>query len=221
MSKFLYINGDSWVGELVSTHTNFESENFKDIFVINRGCGGASNIEIISRTKQDLEFLAKSGITPMVCVAFSEVGRGINKEFAIGATPDSNLTILLKNILIKEYEMLQQVLVGYNSFITTSWTTNPFNTNKRLLDFIDFDDQEFEVYTVGNGIYKWLSDHQHILKFNKDSFINAVNEKEKYSQALLNNSWIDDTMHIKRERSSKPYNDFFSYVLEQLKINDN
>ena len=212
--EFFYINGDSWLAHFTNRVANSEHPLFENKVVINHSIPGSSNLSIIRRTKQTLEDLSKVGIRPRVCVGLAPVGRDFDNEFAL-ARPQTNLTEYLKAILVKEFEMLTDVLTDYESYMCTSWSTNPVGTLS-LIDFIDEDWSGFDpVYVTSNGIYQWLTDRRSILGFSQESFIEAVESKQRFESTLLSNPYIDSTLHLDKSKSDQVYEQFFNHVLAQ------
>ena len=228
MKKILYINGDSWLSHYVPRVTNADCDLFKDMFVINHSVPGQGNINIIKRTLVALAELKKYNIKPFVCIGLTEVGRDFLEEFKLGE-PHPNLTTYLNNVLTAEINILKSGLDEYQHYICSSWTSWTSSVtlssikNKSLIDFIeqDFDDLS-PVYTISNGIYNWLNDRAKILKFDKLSFIEAVENKQTFEQALLSNPYINSTLHLDQRTSDIVYERFFTHVLSTLgAVNDN
>jgi hypothetical protein len=225
MKKVLYINGDSWLSHYVTRVTNADCNLFKDIFVINHSVPGQGNINIIKRTLVALAELKKYNIKPFVCIGLSEVGRDLLEEFKLGkSNPD--LTTYLNSVLTAEINILKSELGDYQHYICSAWTSSVTLSSMKNKSLIDFIEQDFDnlspVYTVGNGIYNWLNDRSKILKFNKLSFIEAVENKQAFEQALLNNPYIDSTLHLGQHTCDIVYERFFTHVLSTLgAVDDN
>lgn len=217
--QVLYINGDSWLSHFTNRIANSDHQLFKDIFVINHSIPGSSNMSIISRTKAALSELKKYNIKPWVCIGLSEVGRDFKNECKL-AYPEENLTLYLESILTAQMDMLKHNLAEYQQYICSSWTSNPLG-GKSLVDFIGEDLSKYNpVYTVGNGSYNWIKDRQKILKISKESFVEAVENKQMFEQALLGNPYINDTLHLDRSTSDEIYEKFFNHVLSTLGANN-
>lgn len=214
-TECIYINGDSWLAHFATRVANSEHPLFQDKFVVNQAIPGSSNLEIIQRTKTAVEYFKSVGICPKFCVGLSVVGRDLDAECAL-AKPQTDLTQYLESILAQEIKMLQEVLTGYSSYICTLWTTNIAGT-KSVIDFIDEDwtDQP-AVYSFSNGFYNWLNDRKSILKFSTESFVETLDNKQSMEKRLLNNQYIDDTLHLDRQSSDVVYERFFKHVLEEL-----
>jgi hypothetical protein len=217
--QYFYINGDSWLSLNAQCITNSDNPLFKDIFVINHSVPGSSNMSIINRTKDALAELKIHGINPMVCIGLSEVGRDLQNECAL-SRPQENLTEYLKSIMLQQMSMLDSILVGYKHYICTAWVTNPRST-KTVVDFIpeDFSDLK-PVYTVGNGSYRWLDDRQNVLKFTKESFVDAVECKQIFEKRLLASKYIDNLLHLDMHHSNEINQKFFSHVLSTIRGSD-
>jgi len=215
MKKVFYIIGDSWLAHHTARATSSDCELFRDFFVINHSVPGASNTDIIRRIKVATKDMAELEIDPIFCVGLSEVGRGLIDEFRL-TRPSSNLTAFLKSILLKEHEILRNELANYPHYICTAWVTNPFGT-KSIIDFIDLDFSGInECYTVGNGIYQWVSDRANIFKLDKLSFVDAVDNKQLFESQLLKNRFINETLHLDKTTSDEVYEKFFNHVLNCL-----
>jgi hypothetical protein len=116
--------------------------------------------------------------------------------------------------------MLKHILVEYQQYICSAWTSNPLGS-KSLIDFIGEDLSKYKsVYTVGNGSYNWIRDRQKILKISKESFVEAVENKQMFEQALLGNPYISDTLHLDKSTSDEIYEKFFNHVLSTLGANN-
>ena len=216
--NFFYINGDSYLAHWASKVANSDHPLFKNITVINHAVPGSGNLSIIRRTKHALNEFKKYNIYPVVCIGLSEVGRDLPDEFKL-VPPQDNLTEYLKSILLKEIEMLEDLLQDHTHYIGTAWTTNP-QGNKSIIDFTDDNfDQCNPVYAIGNGIYSWLGDRQKIFKFSRESFVEAVENKEVFQDKLLKNKYIDDTMHLDKSTSQIVYEKYFKHVFLTTGVN--
>lgn len=230
-NKFFYINGDSWlinnVSDIInqplsqvyntkhSLDTNIKFDLFKDKFVINHSISGGGNLSIIERTIMDLKELDKFGIRPQVCIGLSEVGRDLIREFSL-VRPQADMSAYLESILQHEIKLLQEALKGYSYYICTAWTSSTIDT-RSIIDFIDFDHRSIApAYAIGNGIYQWLTDRVDIFKFNKELMIDCIQQKQVFEQRLLDNPYIDNTLHIKKERCQEVYSKFFQHVLQEI-----
>jgi hypothetical protein len=211
----IYINGDSWLAHFASRVANSQHPLFQDKFVVNHAIPGSSNLEIISRTAEALEYFKQMNIKPKVIVGLSVVGRDLETECAL-AKPQTDLTEYIKSILEKEVSMLRELLKGYSSYICTLWTTNIAGT-KSIIDFIDEDwSGQPPVYSFSNGFYNWLNDRKSILKFTTESFVETLDNKQSMEKRLLANKYIDDTLHLDKQTSDVVYERFFKHVLEEL-----
>jgi hypothetical protein len=216
MKKVLYINGDSWLASSANRVVCNNHPLFKNFFVINQAVPGSGNMEIINNTRSALSELKLRGINPVVCVGLSEVGRNFKDEIKL-VPKKENLTEYLESILIKQFEILQHDLVGYQSYLFTGWTHNPLKT-KSIIDFIDQDFIVFDpVYTVRNKIYNLLD---HLSFVSKISFVEAVEAKQKFESALLNNKYVNDTLHLDWGTSDLVFEKFFTHVLSTVNIGD-
>jgi hypothetical protein len=186
------------------------------MFVINQSVPGSGNIDIINSTKSALAELTEHNIKPIVFVGLSEAGRNFKDE--IGLVPkQGNATEFLKSILVEEFNMLQNELAPYQSYIFTSWVHNPTGT-KSIIDFIEEDfTQVAPVYAVQNNVYKLLNKMSFI---NKESFVEAVDNKQRFEALLLKNKYINTTLHLEWETSDQVYEKFFSHVLSTLNVSD-
>jgi hypothetical protein len=211
MSDLLYINGDSWT---ISKYVDDYLKS-KNIEFVNKSVGGSSNLSIIQRTKLDLDLLKEQNIFPYVCISLSEVGRDLANEFSLVKPTGRDLDAYLKSVLLKEIEMLEEMLNGYQSYITLGWTSNPLST-KSIIDFIGVDLNNIEAYTISNGTYNWLSDRQQIFKFSKKSFISTVEKKQSWEKALLANQFIDESLHINPKKMD-PVEHWIDHVISYFK----
>lgn len=212
MGDILYINGDSWtIPEYVDGYFKIKNINF-----INKSVGGQGNLTIIQKTKNDLEELKQQNIFPKVCISLSEVGRDFIDEFKLVHPSGQDLDVYLKTVLLKEIDMLGKILDGYDSYVTVGWTSNPLS-NKSIIDFIDFNYNGIEAWTVSNGIYNWLADRREIFKFSKESFINTVEKKQQWESRLLDNQFIDNTLHIEPTKM-EPVKLWIDHVLDHFKM---
>ena len=210
-----YINGDSWLANSTSRVANSDHRLFKDYFVINHSVPGSGNISIINRTRTALADLEKYNIKPVVCIGLSEVGRDLNEEFKL-CRPEVDLSNYLRSVLLQEFSLLQGMLQNYDHYLCTGWVSNPFGT-KSIIDFIDQDFTELpKVYSVGNGVYNWLDSRSDVLKFSKESFVDAVNDKQLYQSVLLKNQYINKELHLERIKSDLVYERFFEHVLSLI-----
>ena len=215
MKQVLYINGDSWLTSYANRVASSGHPLFKDILVINHSVPGSGNIGIINRTQTALAELKNYGIKPKVCIGLSEVGRDFSEEVKL-VPPTENLTQYLKNILLKEIDILKDALQKHQHYICTAWIHNPIDT-KSIIDFIDEDFTKFNpVYATSNGSYNWLNDRAHVLKISKESFVEAVENKQRFERALLNNRFINDTLHLNKTTSDQVYEKFFGHVLSTI-----
>lgn len=215
--QFLYINGDSWLSHFVDRviHTH---PLFKDIFVINQSVPGCGNMSIINRTRTALAELKKHNIVPWVLVGLSEVGRDFEEEFKL-ARPRENLTEYLKSISQAQIDILKTDLADYQHYICSAWTFGTAGT-KSIVDFIEEDFSGINpVYTISNGVYSWINDRQHILKISKFSFVEAVENKQIFESLLLSNTYIDQTLHLKKS-TDIVFERFFDHVLSTLRTQD-
>lgn len=221
MKQFLYLNGDSWFHRS-SKITNGQNPLFENIFIINHSIPGDGNINIINRTKSALEDLKKINIKPWVCLGLSEVGRNFTSEFALVSPKVTNdIGKYLELVAAAELKLAQSVLKDYNSYICNAWVSN-YNNAKSIIDFIDQDFKSVDMcYTVGNGVYNWLGDRQDIFKFTKSSFVSTIENKQKFEQLLLNNRYIDDSLHLAQATAEQPYQKFFTHAITHLKLTDN
>ena len=216
MKKVLYINGDSWLVGRINRIICYNHNMFKDWFVINQAVPGAGNLEIISNTQAALAELKLHGIMPVVCVGLTEVGRNFKEEIKM-VPKQENLTEYLRSILLKEFDLLKDILADYQSYVFTGWTHNPIGT-KSIIDFVEQDFSQFKpVYTVQNRIYK-LFDRLSFI--DRASFVEAVDNKQLFESALLNNKYINDTLHLEWGTSDQVYEDFFSHILSVLDLED-
>ena len=209
--SFFYINGDSWLSHSTARVANSENPVFNNTVVVNQSVPGSSNLSIIRRTKYALDEFKKYNIYPIVCIGLSEVGRDFNGEFAL-VRPQSNVTKYLELVLLKEIEMLKNLLKDYRYYISTAWTTNPTGS-KSLISFIEEDFSDCNpVYTVSNGIYSWLNDRSNVFKFSKESFVEAVENKQQFEARLLKNNYINNTLHLDQTLSDIVYKQYFEHV---------
>lgn len=217
-NNFFYINGDSWLSHHCCVVANSEHPLFKNKVVINNSVPGSGNLGIIKRTKHALGELKKHDIYPTVCIGLTEVGRDFTDEFSL-TRPQDDISEYLKSVLLKEIEILEDLLRDYKHYISTSWTTNP-NQNKSLINFIEEDfDNNSPVYTMGNGIYSWLDDRKKIFKFSKKSFVEAIENKNFFQDKLLKNKYIDKTLHLDKLTSRPIYEKYFEHVLNTIYTN--
>jgi hypothetical protein len=216
--KFFYINGDSWLSHYVAKVANSDNPLFSNTVVVNQSIPGSGNLSIIRRTKYALEEFKKHNIYPTVCIGLSEVGREFNDEFAL-ARPQSDTTKYLESVLIKEIEILKNLLADHRHYVSTAWITDPTG-EKSLTDFIEEDFSGCApVYTVGNGIYSWLNDRNSVFKFSKESFVQAIENKQYLENKLLKNKYINNTMHLDKTLSDIVYQKYFEHVF--LTISEN
>lgn len=216
MKQVLYINGDSWLASRTNRIVCNNHPMFKDLFVINQAVPGSGNIEIINNTRAALAELKLHGIKPIVCVGLTEVGRNFKEEVKL-VPKQENLTEYLRAILVKEFDILKTELSNHSSYLFTGWTHNPLET-KSIIDFIDEDFTQFNpVYTVQNKIYKLLD---HLAFTSKESFVDAVDNKQVFETALLNNKYINNTLHLDWATSDQVYESFFSHILSILSTGD-
>jgi hypothetical protein len=214
--NYFYINGDSWMAHFSARIANSDHPLFKNTVVINHAVPGCGNASIIRRTKHALEELKKSNIYPTVCVGLTEVGRDFNQEFC-QVRPQQDLTEYLKSVLSHQMHTLEQFLTDHPHYVSTAWVTDPAG-KKSLTDFIEQDfSQCSPVYTVGNGIYKWLDDRRNIFKFSKSSFVEAVENKQIFENLLLNNKYVNETLHLDKSTSDVVYERFFTHVFSTIR----
>jgi hypothetical protein len=216
--NFFYINGDSWLSHRTANVANSDNPLFKDVVVVNHSVPGSGNLSIIRRTKHALEEFKKHNIYPFVCVGLSEVGRDFTDEFAL-ARPQENVTEYLKSVLLKEIEILKNMLKDHRHYVSTAWTTDPTG-EKSLISFIEEDFSDCApVYTVQNGIYNWLNDRSKVFKFSKESFVQAVENKQYFENKLLKNKYVNNTIHLDNTLGEIVYKKYFEHVF--LTINKN
>lgn len=209
----LYINGDSWLGSRANRILCNNHPLFKDLFVINQAVPGNGNIDIINNTLNAVGELKKHNIKPIVCVGLSEVGRNFKEEIKL-VPKQENLTEYLKSILTHEFSLLQNGLADCETYLFTGWTHNPVGT-KSIIDFVEQDFSQFApVYAVQNKIY---SAFNHLSFISKSSFVDAVENKQNFESALLDNKYIDDTLHLVWATSDQVYENFFSHILSSIK----
>lgn len=207
----LYFNGDSWTLPIfIDEYLKSKNVNF-----INKSVGGQGNLTILQKTKKDLEELKQQNIFPKVCISLSEVGRNLIEEFKLVRPTKQDLDVYLKLILLKEINMLDEILTDYNSYITVGWTSNPLD-NKSIIDFINFDKEGIETWVISNGILSWLSDRQKIFQFSKESFIHTVEKKQQWEKRLLDNQYVDETLHIDL-KNLRPVELWLDHVLAYFK----
>ena len=158
-----------------------------------------------------MQELKNHNIYPTVCIGLSEVGRDFVEEFSL-AKPQENLTEYLKSVLMQEIQILETICKGYKHYISTAWTTDPYH-KKGLISFIDQDiDNCQPVFTVGNGIYDWLADRRRVFKFSKQSFVEAIANKQQFEDRLLTNQYMNKTLHLDKSTSDIVYQKYFEHV---------
>jgi hypothetical protein len=216
--NFFYINGDSWMYHGIEKVANSNNPLFNNAVVVNESIPGSGNLSIIRRTIHALEEFKKDNIYPMVCVGLSEIGRELHDEFAL-VRPQENVTEYLKSVLIKEIEILKDLLKDHRHYVSTAWTTDPLGS-KSLISFVEEDFSDCgPVYTVSNGIYSWLNDRNNIFKFSKESFIEAVKNKQHFKNKLLKNKHVTDKLHLDESLRDIVYQKYFEHVF--LTIGEN
>jgi hypothetical protein len=213
--QVLYIDGDSWIGHSTPRVVNDANPLFKDMLIINNAVPASSNIDIITRTDRSLRKLKQLGIEPMVCVCLSEVGRDHHREFSLVQQKYDDISDFLNDVLTNEVLMIKKILKNYNYYLCNGWTQNSVLSELSIVNFIDQDfDKIAPVYSVGNPIYSWLNNN---FKFNQTSFVEAVDNKQKFQKLLLKNPNIDNTLHPLWPHSKAVYQGFFEHVLATLR----
>jgi len=145
-NKVVYAIGCSWIH--YSWFTRVHALKYPDTLLINRSFGGHGNSMIIDTVKREYDLMQKfDDIYFIVC--FSEVGRNI-KDFSYQNPKNYNgVQEYEKAILYNQMECIDQFLGNEQRFITTSFVSNPYNNNKRIIDFCEKTyDQPCESYTA-------------------------------------------------------------------------
>jgi hypothetical protein len=161
---------------------------------INRAKGGAGNLEIVERTIRDLTFLSTLNLPVYVYVSFTEVCRNKEEFSLVDPRLATSITDYFKQILNKEYTYLRQALDQANvkHYITTSFTTNCFNNNRRIIDDcgVEFNEEVYGLFT--SGLIDYMKDRNSVFKFNTSDFIHELDKLNKCLYKLEQSSLIDE-----------------------------
>jgi hypothetical protein len=210
-SKFFYVLGDSWFFR--SFFPRVFLNTYKDFILINRSMGGMSNSLMINTLQSDIDLLtnAKLDVTFLVC--FSEVGRSLNDLSYANPKKYDSLHKYFGDILIEQFQKVQNYVKEYPNYITTSFVSNNFNQNKSLVDFCGKTNLQkpANVYNVySNGIIEFCKDRQELFDFNYHLDVEKSLALKNYLNSLQH---IDDSLH---PSTYKPYELFLENVFLNL-----
>lgn len=215
-SNIVYVIGCSW---LLQSDFNKVFSTKKDTLLINRSWGDQGNSSIIDTLERDIPLVDDSA-TFIVC--FSEVGR--NKQDFVYQSPVGYTSThdYFRDILIKQYQKVAEILQGKKSFITTSFVPNPFNDNKRLIDFcgtpvdksdfFNFDavlEKQADSFVITTDIFQYLKNYK-LFKFNFD---------EDLSKTLNYIEWLESHHYVGEKlypSGIKPFENFIDYIMDRV-----
>ncbi len=211
-SKIFYILGDSWWFR--SFFPRVFMNNYKDYILINRSIGGMTNSLIVNTLQNDINLLLdnKNDISFLVC--FSEVGRSIHDLSYANPKSFSTMHEYFGSILQEQYKKVYNMIKDQNHFITTSFISNNFNSNKSLVDFCGKTDLEKpdQVYSVfSNGIIEFCKERKPMFNFDYTSDVEKCLNLKNYILSLEN---IDESLHPDHYQ---PYELFLENVFKHLK----
>jgi len=210
-SKIFYSIGDSWLFSqyFVRTFAN----KYQDYLLINRAMDGMSNSLIINTLQNDLNLLLKKEIDITFLVSFSEVGRTQTDLTYLKPKNYKNTHDFFGATLKEQYNQVFNLIKNYPHYITTSFITNNFNSDKSIIDFCGTStkDKPQDVFTVySNGIFEFLRDRKQIFDFDFAEDVQKSLELKEYLNQL---EYVDDTLH---PDYYKPYELFLNEVFSNL-----
>tara|TARA_B100000073_G_C23593977_1_gene517540 strand:- start:86 stop:853 length:768 start_codon:yes stop_codon:yes gene_type:complete len=201
--KLFYALGCSWL------HSNFFHKtfinNYPEYLLINQSFGGNGNSLMIDTIKKDIEFLKSSDMELFVLVSFSEVGRNKNDFKLLNPVNFTSTHDYFAEILKKQYGECSKLLENTNSYITTSFINNNFNSNSTILDFCgeqEHSKPDVNVYHYGSGIYEYMKDRSDLFPFEYDKDLEATLLSKKW---FAGHQFVDETLHV---NSYEPYEKF-------------
>jgi hypothetical protein len=179
----LYTNGCSFVDKKYLDEA--VTQILPSALHINRAKGGHGNLEIVDRSIRDLHYLSQTQLPIRAYISFSEVGRN-RAEFALNE--------YFKQILLQEYSQLEQGLADLNvdTYITTSFVSNSFNNNRRIIDDCDvhFDQEVYGAFTT--GLVEYIKQRNNLFKFDTQDFVNELDKIHSYLQAMDHSDLISN-----------------------------
>jgi len=202
-SKVFYSIGCSWIHQS-GFHRVFSAK--PDILLINRAFGGQGNSLMIDTLMRDLSLVEDATFI----VSFSEIGRNLRDFSYCNPRGYTSAHDYCKDILISQYERVTEILKGKKYFITTSFVPNPFNDNKRLIDFCDGGTQPNNSYIISPNVFEYMKDRCKIFNFN---FSEDLSKTLEYLKWIESHNFVDNTIH---PFGLKPYEDFVDYIMAKV-----
>lgn len=208
----IYINGDSWMAGVPDTA-------IQDHVVVNRAVRGDDNTNIVKRSHTDADLLSRHGWDVKLVIGLSELGR--DQEHSLGAIYSLSETPLherLHQAAVWENDRAAQALDAHDRYVFRAWTNNSLHGNLNVLDFLDLPHDVDRPYCVSQLTWKWLIDHQRSLKLNRRDLVEAMDVRDRFKTQVLQNQYIDQTLHVRRSLAHSVYSRFMRHVLEMLGV---
>ena len=202
--RILYVIGCSWWAN--QNVARLLEKQYGEYFIINKSIDGLSNTNMINILKNDVKFV--SSMPVKFLVNFTEVGRN-KKEFTLVNPKDFTTSIdFLQAVLKVQYDEVKELVKNYESYLTTSFVPNAFNSNKRLIDFCEptKPKQGPLGYSYSVGTYEFFNDNSKIFKFDKFYEQKVLENSRQY---LFKHKHINTTLHPK---SVEPYSRFLEFI---------
>ena len=210
-NNIFYVLGCSWWFR--SFFPRVFMNNYKDYMLINRSVAGMTNSLIVDTLQNDIALLrtTKKNIVFLIC--FSEVGRSIHDLAYANPKSFESMHDYFGSILKEQYKKVYKLIHDHKNFITTSFISNNFNSNKSLVDFCGKANlsKPNDVYSVyGNGMLEFCKDRGDMFNFNFNSDLQKSLDLKKF---LLSLEHIDESLH---PNHYKPYELFLENVFNSL-----
>lgn len=205
--KILYSIGCSWLQSRFFSRVILN--DYPNYFHINRAIGGMGNSMMIDIVKEDLILLENMPCDVILLVSFSEVGRNKKDLSLCNANNFDYINQYLGEILKEQYKKISEMLkdkTNIKPYITTSFVSNNFNSNKSIIDFTEGGDRPSESsFNIQAGVYETISKVSSGFDVKKD--LDILEETRKW---MYGRTGIDDTLHIDRY---EPYEKFCEHIL--------
>ena len=179
--KVIYSIGCSWMKSNLWLRT--VDHHLPGYLHINRAVGGQSNFEIIQTLQSDLDIILKLDSDPCFVISLTEPLRCFSELKYLEPTNYTNASDYLKDILLYEYQTVENILQNHRHYITTSFVPNYSNDNPTLMSYCKpIIKQPADCFNVGSGIYQWFADRKKLFKFDINNDLDKVIDWRKFMQ---------------------------------------